>query len=270
MIGRENQGSDIRSWVGEKADKIMKKSVVIIIVSLFASVLLLACGGGGSGGGGVESLQGTWLGWIEDDEGTVEEFSLQIDGAGNVIDALIGLSHYGTGHINEGYDENVFHVLDYAGSALGHGIMIVDDQYSHGVYGNYGSTSSDYYCGVLEKEAMGFPSYASTDIVANYPAGGAYEGSAGVWEGDGINMNVDLALDFTGSAPGESFYGSFDSYNSDFGRYAGTLTRDIIPPVIMDITAYISPDGEAIAAFATSISATPDYLEDFLLIGLIQ
>lgn len=248
----------------------MKKLALFIGVSLAASLLCLACGGGGSGGGGVESLQGTWLGWIEDDEGTVEEFRLEIDGAGNVTEVRIDGNVTGdTAWINEGYDENVFHILYNIGTPLGHGIMIVDDQFSHAAYGEYFLAGSDFGLGVLEKGATGFPSYASTDIVANYPVGGAYEGSAGVWEGDGISMTVDLDLDFTGSAPGESFYGDFDdNYDSDYGRYEGTLTRDIIPPVIMDITAYISPDGEAVAAFATESTATPDELEDFILIGL--
>ena len=248
----------------------MKRLAFIIGVSVFASVLCLGCGGGGSDGG-VANLQGTWLGWIEDDEGIVEEFSLQIDGAGNVTDVWIdGDSTGDTAWINEGWDENVFHILYNIGNPLGHGIMIVDDQYSHAVYGNYGSASSDFFCGVLEKGAMSFPAYTSSDIIASFSVGGAYEGDSGVWEGDDISMTVDPALTFTGSVSGESFYGSFDTYDPDYGRYAGTLTRDIIPPVTMDIAAFICPDGEAVAAFATDIKTTPDELEDFILIGLTK
>jgi hypothetical protein len=147
--------------------------------------------------------------------------------------------------------------------------MIVDDQYSHAIYGDYGSADSDYYLGVLEKGTMGLPAYTSSDIVGSYPVGGAYEGVAGLWEGENISMTVDPALDFTGNAPGESFDGTFDTYDSDYGRYEGTLTRNTLPPEVMDITAFVSPDGTAVAAFATT-NTNPTYLEDFILIGLTR
>jgi hypothetical protein len=247
----------------------MKRLVFIIGAVFFASILWLGCGGGGSNGGGVADLQGTWLGWIEDDKGIVEEFTLEIDGAGKVIDAQIGASHYGTGHINESWDENVFHIR-YSNpvSPIRHGIMIVDDQYSHATYGNYGSASSDYYLGALEKGVMLAPLYSVSDIVASYPVGGAYTGSAGVWEGDPITMTVIPALTFTGNAPAPEgiFSGDFSGiYDSSHGRYAGSLIRTTMT---MDITAYVSPDGSALSAFAWETGTTPDYLEDFILMGL--
>jgi len=243
----------------------MRSLVFIIGASLVASLFCLGCGGGGSDRGGKADLQGTWLGWIEDDEGTIQEFSLQVDGDGNVLDAQIGASNLGTGHINEGWDENVFHLL-YSR----HGIMIVDDQFSHATYGDYGSVDSGFHRGVLEKGVAGIPAYAASDIVATYPVGGAYEGSSGVWEGESISMTVNPDLTFTGTAPEGGFSGGFDEQLFDpvHGRYAGTLTRGTIPPVTMDITAYISPDGTAVALFAAETGTVADELEDFLLMGL--
>jgi len=247
----------------------MKKLTLILGVSLLVSILCSGCGGGGGSDDGPGALEGTWYGWIEDDEGAVEEFSLQIDADGNISDVAIGGVGTGdTGHINEGYDENVFHLL-YDGPFLGHGIMIVDDQVSHSVYGDYGSKESFFYLGVLQKGTASSPIYSSSDIVGNYPVGGAYEGDSGLWEGDEVTMTVDAGLLFSGTAPGESFSGSFYDYDQNYGRYAGEMTRSTDPLVALDITAFVSPDREAVAAFATSI-ANPAYLEDFILIGLTK
>jgi hypothetical protein len=245
----------------------MKRLISIIGIPAAALFLFLNCGGGGSGdGSGVGDLQGTWLGWIEDDGGNVEEFSLDIDGSGKVLDGQIGASPIGTGHINEGYDENVFHVL-YSGGLLGHGIMIIDDQGSHAVYGDYGSLSSNYYIGVLEKGADSSPAYTIDDIVASYSVVGAYEGSSGLWEGDNITMTVGPApaLTITGTSPDGPFSGSFDTYDSDYGLYTGSLTS---MATTMDIQAFVSPDGTAAAAFVSDAGTTPDYIEDFILVGL--
>lgn len=249
----------------------MRRIVILIAASLFASFLFLACGGGGSSGGGTGNLQGTWLGWIEDDEGTIEEFSLEIGGSGNVIDAQIGGYSYGTGHIYDDWDENLFHVHDYEGDALGHGIMIVDNEYSHATYGNNISFSSNFYLGVLQKGATNLPAHALSDIVASYSVGGAYlftQDSHGTWnwEGEDISMTVDQDLTFIGSASGEPFSGSFDAslFDTTHGRYAGTLTHNT---ATMDIAAFLSPDETAVAAFATTYS-NPTSLENFILIGL--
>ena len=194
--------------------------------------------------------------------GTVEEFSLEIDEAGNVIaNGNMG----DTGHVNEGYDENVFHIL----TTNRHGIMIVDDQFFHATYGEYESFASNYYLGALEKDVMVAPLYSVSDIVDSYPLGGTYAGSAGIWEGDAISIAVSSDLTFTGTATEGNFSGGFDPglYDSSHGRYAGTLTRQILPPVMMDISAYISPDGSALSVFASESGTVPGELEDFILIG---
>jgi hypothetical protein len=241
----------------------MKRLVFVIGVSLLSSLLCLGCNGGGSDGGGSSGLEGTWLGWIEDDDGNVDEFSLEIDGD-DIVTAyeINGASTGDTGHINEGWDENVFHVL-YNGGPLSHGIMIVDDEGSHATYGDY---ASGYYLGVLEKGATDFPSYEESDIVASYPVGGVYTGDAGLWEGDDISMTVAADLTFSGSDPDGAFSGGFDDllFDSDHGRYEGSLTSTAMT---MEIIAFVSPDGTAVAAFAWEESTVPDDLEDFTLIG---
>jgi hypothetical protein len=254
------------------------KKVIVVLMSAFLLIPIVfsGCGGGGgSDGGGVAGLQGTWLGWIEDDNGSVEEFSIQIDGGGNVVGVWIGgLSTGDTGHINEDWDENLFHVLYDVGTPLSHGYMIVDDQHSHATYGDNGSVVSDFYFGVLEKGAAGFPAYASSDIVASYPVGGAYvfTNDSGTWNwvGDNINMTVDQDLTFSGSDSMDTFSGGFNAalFDSNHGRYVGTLTRNTIPTETMDITAFVSTDGTAVAAFAKEIATVPTSLEDYILIGL--
>jgi hypothetical protein len=185
----------------------MKRLVFIIGAFLFTSLLCFSCGGGGgSDGGGVADLQGTWLGWIEDATGTVEEFSLQLDGEGNIIDVQIGgISTGDTGFLRDDWDENKFYVNYYSSSLLGGGILIVDSQYSHATYGDNGASGiSNYYCGVLEKGVSSIPAYTSSDIVASYPVGGAYiftnDSGTWDWDGDEISMTVDPALAFTGIA----------------------------------------------------------------------
>jgi hypothetical protein len=245
----------------------MKRLISITGISLTALFLFLNCGGGGSeGGGGVGDLQGTWSGWIADQAGSVAAFTLEVDGSGNVLDAQIGVSQIGTGHINEGWDESVFHVLYSDASMISHGILIVDDQYSHAIYGDYGSPDSHYYSGVLEKGMAGASAYTMDDIVASYPVGGAYEGSAGLWEGDDLTMTVGPApaLAITGNSPNGPFSGSFDTYEPDYGLYTGNLTST---GTTYDIRAFVSPDGTAVAAFVNDSDIVPDFLEDFILLG---
>lgn len=269
--GEGNAQVDLYSQddLGERVGIAMKRLAVVLGVSLFASFLFFACGGGGSDGGGAGDLQGTWSGWIEDDVGGIVEFSLQIDGDGNIIEVLFDGDPTGdTGHLNEDWDENLFHVMYDSG---GSGIMIVDDQFSHATYGDYGALgSSKYYYGAIERGAANLPAYAESEIVAIYPVGGAYvfTNDSGTWNwvGDSITMTVNPDLTFTGTAPEGDFSGSFPSYDSNHGRYAGTFTR-IVPQVPMDITAYISPDGEAVGAFAKEAGTVPISLYDFILMG---
>jgi len=175
-----------------------------------------------------------------------------------------------TGHLNEDWDENLFHVMYDSGPS---GIMIVDDQYSHATYGDYGALgSSEYYFGALERGVANLPAYAQSDIVASYPVGGAYvfTNDSGTWNwvGDDITMTVNPDLTFTGIAPEGPFSGSFPIYDSSHGRYAGTFTRSTEPPVVMGITAYLSPDGTALGAFASKSGTAPTSLYDFILMGL--
>ena len=257
----------------------MRRSILAIGISLFMAFLYFGCGGGGDDeASSVGNLQGTWLGVIEDENGNLEEFSLQIDGSGNIVEVKIADVPTGdTGRINEDWDENLFHVLyDFnpgISSPLGGGIMIVDNQYRHATYGDW-SDGLGFFIGVLEKGAAGFPAYASSDIVENYTVGGAYEFdfSVGTWEGDAISMTVNPDLTFTGSSPDGPFSGGFDAslYMPSYGRYAGTLTRDIIPPMTLDITALVSPDKTYVAAYAKEISMIQPSLDDFILIGLMK
>ena len=127
----------------------MRRFVLAMGISLLAAFFCFSCGGGGSEDSSVGNLQGTWLGVIEDDTGTLEEFSLQIDGSGNIIEVIIGKFITGdTGHINEDWDENLFHVfydINPGSSPLVRGYMIVDNQYRHATYGDEG-----LFIGVLE------------------------------------------------------------------------------------------------------------------------
>ena len=254
----------------------MRRLTLITGAFLFAVLTCLSCGGGGgSDGGGAGDLQGMWLGWIEDDAGKVEEFSLQIDGDGNITEVQIGGANTGqTGWLNEDWDENLFYLRDFTGSPFSGGILIVDPQISHATFGAYGSGSSNYYCGVLEKGATMFPAYASSDIVASYPVGGAYiftnDGGTYLWEGDAVSMTVDPALAFTGSAPEGPFSGAFDPamFNSNNGSYGGSFTRSTM--MTMDITAFVSPDGTAVAAWAWENGTSPISLEEFILMGFTE
>jgi len=249
----------------------MKRLAVVTGVFFFAFVLLLSCGGGGDESL-LGNLQGTWLGWIEDDGGVISEFSLQIDGDGNILDVKIGGKSTGiTGSINDDWDENLFW-LNYSSNRNG-GIMIVDSQYSHATYGDHGvSGFTDYSLGMLEKGAVNLPAHAESEIVQSYPVGGAYifTDDSGIynWVGDNITMTVNPDLTFSGSVTSEgNFSGSFQNFESNHGQYAGTFTRSTDPPLTMDITAYISPDGTAVSAFASESGTVPASLYDFILMG---
>lgn len=248
--------------------------ILILAIGIAAgTTFAYSCGGGGGGGsdpGGQANLEGTWVGWIEDDKGNIEEFSLEVDGSGNVFEVKInGISTGDTGHINEDLDESLFHVLYDTGTPLSHGIMIVDPQYSYATYGDWGAFGfSDYYYGVLEKGAAWIPAYAASDIVGSYPVGGAYDfnDGSGAWEGEDIAMTVNPDLTFSTNQQG-FISGGFDPsfFDSNHGRYAGTLTNT---GGTMDITAFISPDGTAMAAFVKDFNTSPTSLEDFVLVGL--
>lgn len=247
-------------------------------------IFFVSCGGGGGDEGphdsGVTNLQGMWFGLIEDDTGALEEFSLRIDSTGNVVDVQIsGISTGDTGWINEDWDANLYHVLfnDNPSSPLSRGILIVDNQKSHAIYGDYGTFGiSNYYYGVLEKESANLPAYAISDLVGNYPDCSAYEFTLDPatniwnWEGDAIAMIINQDLTFTGDAPEGSFSGSFYPflYKQDYGQYIGSLVRNLNPPITMDIEVIVCPDKTFVGAFAKEINTNPTALEDFLLIGL--
>ena len=251
----------------------------IILISLIVIIggagLILSCGGGGSDGSSLGNLQGTWFGVIEEyDTGTLEEFSLEIDDSGNVIEVQIGDVITGdSGHINEDWDENLFHVLydvNPGSSPLSRGYMIVDNSYQHATYGDAG-----LFFAVIEKGATSLPAYASTDIVGSYSGGAyifTYDSSEGSWnwEGDAISMTASPGLTFSGSSPAGAFSGGFDAllYNQSFGRYGGTL--DITPPRTLDISALVSPDKTFVAAYANEIATNPNSIEEFILIGFVK
>lgn len=249
----------------------MKKTVLVIGVTLIASFMILGCGGGGDDeASSVGNLAGTWLGVIDDLSGTLEEFSVQIDGAGNVVDVMIGGSSTGNiGYINEDWDENLFHVRYTAGSTLQGGVMIVDSAYRYATFAD-----GNLYIGVLEKGAASLPSYAASDIVGNYD-GGAYEfvDSAGTWnwEGDAISMTTNNDLTFSGNSPSGAFFGEFNApaFIPNYGHYAGSMDVPPAPMRTMDITALVSPDKNFVAAYAKETGTTPT-LDDYLLIGLVR
>lgn len=259
----------------------MRRSVLAIGISMLVAFFYFSCGGGGdSDGGSVGNLQGVWFGVIEDENGKLEEFNLQVDGSGNIVEVKIeGVITGDTGLINEDWDENLFHVIfDFnpgISSPLGGGIMIVDDSYLHATYGD-SADGLGFFIGVLEKGATSLPAFAASDIVGNYTVGGAYEfiDSSGTWnwEGDFISMTVNPDLTFSGTSPDGPFSGGFNAPLDlpDFGRYTGTLTRNIIPPMILDITALISSDKTYVAAYAREILITPTSLDDILLIGMMK
>ena len=254
----------------------MKRSALIIGISLLVSLFYFGCGGGGGEGSSVGNLQGTWLGVIDDLSGTLQEFSLQVDGAGNIVEVKIGGSDTGnTGFINEEWDENLFHVdYNWGGGLLLGGKMIVDNSYSHATYAD-----NALFIGVLEKGALNLPAYAPSDIVWSYN-GGAYVFTVDFgtwnWEGEPISMTVNPDLTFSGSSQSSSsstvypFSGGFNLplRSPTYGGYVGTM--DVTPPNTLDIMALVSPDKTFIAAYAKNIGTTPKSLDDYILIGLIK
>lgn len=258
----------------------MRRSVLAVGAALFAALVYVGCGGGGGDSeSSVGNLQGTWFGVVEDSSGTLEIFEMQVDVSGNILDVKVGgVSTGNTGFINEDWDENLFHVIYTTGTTLQGGIMIVDDQYMHAVYGDYGGSQSSYYCGGLEKGVVSPPAYASSDIVGTYAVGGAYaftvdsSGSVPIfnWVGEAISMTVHPALTFSGSYSGGAFAGGFNSpaYIPSYGHYAGSM--DVPSLGKMDITALVSPDKNFAAACARDIGTNPTSLYNFLLIGLVK
>ncbi len=248
----------------------MKRSVLVIGISLLVSLFYFGCGGGGEEGSSVGNLQGTWLGVIDDLSGTLQEFSLQVDGAGNIVEVKIGGSDTGnTGFINEEWDENLFHVdYNWGGGLLLGGKMIVDNSYSHATYAD-----NALFIGVLEKGALNLPAYAPSDIVWSYN-GGAYEFTVDSgtwnWEGEAISMTVNPDLTFSGSSSSGAFSGGFDApaFIPNYGHYAGTMDVPLLGT--LDITALVSPDRTYVAAYAKDIGTTPKSLDDYILIGLIK
>lgn len=252
----------------------MRRPVLAIGISLLAAVIYLGCGAGGdSEGGNVGNLQGTWFGVLEDDSGTLETFSIEIDGSGNVVDVKIGgVSTGNTGFINEDWDEHLFYFfLDSpSGNPPYGGIMIVDSSFHYAIYGESGP-----FIAVLEKGAVSLPSYASSDIVGNYSGGGyefAYDPVDDIWTwgGDPVSMAVNQSLIFSGSAPGESFSGDFDPTlrSSTYGGYVGSVHSS--RPIDLDIKALVSPDKKFVAAYAAEIGTTPSDIGSYILIGLVK
>ncbi len=251
----------------------MKRSFLIIGVSLFLSIMVFSCGSGGNGdeeGSSVGNLQGTWFGVIDNLQGTLEDFSVQIDSDGNVVDVSIGgVSSGNTGYINDDWDENLFHVRYTTGSTLQGGVMIVDNGYRYATF-----VDGNLYIGVLEKGAVSLPLYAASDIVGSY-SGGAYEfteDSSGTynWEGDAISMAVDNSLALSGNSPSGVFSGGFNTTLRDatYGGYEGTM--DVPTVDTFDIMALVSPDKNFVAAYVKDIGTTPMSIEDYILIGLIR
>jgi len=235
--------------------------------------MVFSCGGGGGGdeeGSSAGNLQGTWFGIIDNLQGTLQEFSVQIDSDGNVVDVRIGgVSSGNTGYINDDWDENLFHVIYTTGNTLQGGVMIVDDGYRYATFAD-----GNLYIGVLEKGAASLPSYAASDIVGSY-SGGAYEftqDSSGTynWEGDAISLTVDNSLDFSGNSPSGGFSGEFNMTLRDptYGGYTGTM--DVPAIDTFDIMALVSPDKNFVAAYAKEIGTTPISIDDYILIGLIR
>lgn len=255
----------------------MRTTVCNIGISLFAVFFCLSCGGGGSGGSGIGDLQGTWYGVIEDDEGEAGTLSLELDSSGNMVDVQIGgVSIDDTGHLNDDWDENLFHVLYDHG--LGHnnpflgGVMIVDDSAQCAIFAD-----RDIFFAILEKGATSLPSYAASDIVGSYIGGGyefAYDASSGSWNwgGENVSMTVDPDLDFTGTTDSDTFTGTFDSilHSMTYGGYSGTLTRDSGLPKDLLIDAVVSPGKNCAAAWAWESGTSPTSLEDYILIGLVK
>ena len=248
----------------------MKRSVLVIGISLLVSLFYFGCGGGGEEGSSVGNLQGTWLGVIDDLSGTLQEFSLQVDSDGNVVEVKINDVVTGeTGYINDDWDENLFHVLyDFnpgSTSPLQGGIMIVDNSYRHATYGDWG-----VFMGILEKGAPSLSSYASSDIVGSY-TGGAFEFDfpSGNWEGEAISMTVNTNLTFSGNSSSGAFSGGFNApaFIPNYGHYAGTMDVPLLGT--LDITALVSPDKTYVAAYAKDIGTTPS-LDGYILIGLIK
>jgi len=215
--------------------------------------------------------QGTWSGVIDDLSGTLQEFSLQVDSGGNVVEVQVGGAVTGnTGFINEDWDENLFHVIYNTGSLLQGGVMIVDNSYRHATYAD-----RNLYIGVLEKGAAGLPAYASSDIVGSYPVGGAYaftQDNTGTWnwEGNAISLTVNADLTFSGNSPSGAFSGGFNSplRSPTYGGYVGTM--DVPSLGTFDIMALVSPDKTYVAAYAKEISTTPTSIYYFMLTGLIK
>ena len=253
----------------------MRRSVLVVVLTLLVCSFYLSCGGGGdSDGSSVANLQGTWFGVIEDDTGALQEFSQQVDGAGNVVEEKVGDVVTGiTGFINEDWDENLFWVLlnnPGGSSPLQGGIMIVDNGYRHATYADSG-----LLFGVIEKGAVSLPAYASSDIVGDY-TGGAYEfafdpeDNFWTWGGDPVSMTVNANLIFSGAAPGESFSGGFDPTlrSSTSGGYIGTV--DSSRPMKLDIKALVSPDRTFVAAYAKEAGTIPVSYDEFILMGLLK
>lgn len=232
--------------------------------------MYFGCGGGGDEEAStVGNLQGTWLGVIDDLSGKLQEFSMEIDSGGNVVEVQVGGSTTGnTGYINEDWDENLFHVRYNTSGLLQGGVMIVDNGYRYATYAD-----QDLYIGVLQKGAASLPSYAVSDVVGSYN-GGAYvftvDSGTWNWDGEAISMTVESSLAFTGNAPGEAFSGGFNSSlrSPTFGGYVGTM--DVPSMGALDIMALVSPNKNFVAAYAKEMGATPMTLDDYMLIGLIR
>lgn len=250
----------------------MKMSDIILCAMMVVSLVFFGCGGGGDEDAGtVGNLAGIWSGVLDDLQGTLEEFSVEIDGAGNVLGVRVGGVPTGnTGYINEDWDENLFHVRYTTSGMLQGGVMIVDSGYRYATFAD-----NNLFIGVLEKGASSLPSYAASDIVWSYN-GGAYEftqdsGGTWNWEGEVITMTVDNSLSFSGSSSSGLLYsGAFDAqlYSPSFGRYAGSM--DLDPARTLNITALVSPDKNFLAAYAKDMGTTPMNLDGYMLIGLLR
>ena len=250
----------------------MKRFIPVIMV-LMALPLAFACGGGGGGGGtggpALTAFEGDWFGPGEDEVFALSDFWLTINDSGTI-------TLYDELSTDTGLTPATF-VVEDASSALitfndtTEGGLFWDDTVTHMLFVD----TWRGYMGVIEKDAIVLPSYATTDAHGSW-LGYAYYFDAGgseEWEKDSpVTLTMETDLTFSGISPDGSFTGTMNplAFSSSHGHFAGTVTPPVGPELITSM--YLSADTTFAAGYFLPVTADPinDWPEGYIFLVLTK
>jgi hypothetical protein len=184
-------------------------------------------------------LQGTWVGTIEDPSALLGRIKVVFSGDGAMTVTTSEGTQAGTANHLQG------NLWEYRMSDGSSGGFMLDGDGKHA-----GFVDENFFFGVVQKDATGLPVYGASDIA------GSWSGSSVELSGPGLDLvrtygssaTVTSGMSFAGSDAHGVFAGSFDDYNSDYGRFRGGASRP--DDSVAGVAIFLSPDKSFAAGYA--------------------